>query len=207
MKNEVTFGIIADIHYDFMYRANDRLSAFIDHVNKEEVDFIIQLGDFCFPKLINKDFIKIWQRFKGPRYHVLGNHDMDKNDKSSVMKFWGMEQNYYSFDHHDFQFIVLDANYIKSNDQYLDYSHGNYFKYPQKNIGYVSDEQIEWLKAEISASDKKIVIFSHQSLEGIDFGVRNSTVIQKIIKNANKEAGFKKVMACMNGHHHLDGVN
>jgi len=203
-ESEIKFGLITDIHCDFMYRAIDRLDSFINRANEEKVDFIIQLGDFCHPKLENEEFLRVWEKYKGPRYHVLGNHDMDHESKIKTMEFLGMRRNYYSFDNGDYHFVVLDPNYIKINDQYIDYSYGNYFKY--QNIGYVPEEQIQWLKSDLASSKKQTMIFSHQSLENNYIGVKNSDIIHRVLKEVNEEAGFKKVFACMNGHHHLDGV-
>ena len=71
------FGVIADVHKDVMHDADQRLRLFIEEMKREKVDFIIQLGDFCVPIDANLPFLKIWNSFSGPRYHVLGNHDTD----------------------------------------------------------------------------------------------------------------------------------
>ncbi|HAA77829.1 TPA: hypothetical protein DCE37_22205, partial [Candidatus Latescibacteria bacterium] len=60
---KVRFGIVSDVHKDVMQEAKP--------------DFILQLGDFCTPIPQNLEFLTIWNRFSGPRYHVIGNHDMD----------------------------------------------------------------------------------------------------------------------------------
>ena len=54
------FGIIADIHKDVMHDADDRLRVFIEHMTREKVDFVLQLGDFCVPKEENLGFLKVW---------------------------------------------------------------------------------------------------------------------------------------------------
>ena len=79
-------GVIADIHKDVMHDADDRLSAFIDHMKREAVDFIIQLGDFCVPIEENKGFLDIWNTFPQERYHVLGNHDTDGGSPGTIMR-------------------------------------------------------------------------------------------------------------------------
>lgn len=148
MRNsKIRFGIMADIHQDFMYKAEERLATFIARMNDENVDFIIQLGDFCFPFPNNKSFLSIWEQFNGPRYHVLGNHDMDRSTKKGMMDFLGIEKNYYSFDCGNYHFIVLDPNYLSIDGQDIDYEHGNYFNYPD-SINNLPDEQLEWLKAD-----------------------------------------------------------
>ncbi|GIN74736.1 hypothetical protein J14TS2_52110 [Bacillus sp. J14TS2] len=205
-KSDIRFGLITDVHYDLMYQANDRLETFIKRANDEQVDFIIQLGDFCFPKPENKEFLQTWEKFKGQRYHVLGNHDMDHCDKKTIMDFLGMEYNYYSFDHGDYHFVVLDANYLNLDGQYIDYSYGNYFKYREEAKNNITDEQYQWLTQDLASTTKPTMIFSHQSLENPYVGVKTSDTLHRLFKDINEVAGCKKVFACMNGHNHLDGV-
>ena len=48
----------------------------LSEMKKRKPDFIIQLGDFSLPRKQNQLFIDKWNSFNGPKYHVLGNHDM-----------------------------------------------------------------------------------------------------------------------------------
>ena len=105
------FGIITDVHKDLIPDADERLEKFIKEAVKRKVDFIIQLGDFCFAESKNLGFLGIWNSFKGPKYHVLGNHDMDRNSKPEMLEFLGMPKTYYSYDIGGYHFVVLDANF------------------------------------------------------------------------------------------------
>jgi 3',5'-cyclic AMP phosphodiesterase CpdA len=205
----IRFGIMADIHQDFMYGAQDRLQQFIDRMNEEKVDFIVQLGDFCYPLPKNREFVDIWEKFAGARYHVLGNHDMDKCDKQTIMDFLGMKRNYYSFDSGGYHFVVLDTNFLCLEGEYLDYEAGNYFKHPGA-INNLSPEQLDWLREDLAATDKPTLLFSHQNMESpyndFQHGIKNHDLLSAIIREANDAAGFRKVVACMNGHNHADGV-
>src|SRR5882762_7470703 len=67
-KVKIRFGICADIHQDIMHDGEKRLQVFIDDMQKQNVDFIIQLGDFCRPYDKNLPFLKIWEQFPGPGY-------------------------------------------------------------------------------------------------------------------------------------------
>ncbi|GIP34659.1 metallophosphoesterase [Paenibacillus sp. J2TS4] len=205
----IKFGVMADIHQDFMYRAEDRLKEFIEQMNRQRVDFIIQLGDFCFPTEENRSFVNLWEKFEGPRYHVLGNHDMDRCDKKTIMDYLGMENSYYSFDCGDYHFVVLDASHLFIDGKYIDYEHGNYHRYPQA-INHLTPEQLDWLREDLAETNKTTIVFSHQNLESpyndFNYGLRNSSEFREVIREANRKAGFRKVIACMNGHNHLDGV-
>ncbi len=191
-KETIEFGLIADVHKDVMHDADERLQAFIASANKKELDFILQLGDFCRPYDYNKPFLNIWNGYKGEKYHVLGNHDTDGGfTRDETKAYWSMPKNYYSFDKKGIHFIVLDGNDAN----------------PKPWSGYnryIGDEQKRWLIRDLKKTDKPTVIFSHQSLELEYDGVANMKEIREIIESTNKEAGFKKVMCCISGHTHTD---
>jgi 3',5'-cyclic AMP phosphodiesterase CpdA len=204
-RKSVKFGLVTDIHHGYASDAQYRLETFIHEAEKQKPDFIIQCGDFCHPDNDAKPFLNIWNSFKGDKFHVLGNHDMDLGTKEKIMDFWGLKNRYYSFDRGDFHFIVLDCNYILKDGEYLEYEKGNYFQYA-KNRDYVSPEQIEWLTNDLEATDKQCIIFSHQSIGEIWGGycVPNRHDVRKVIDDANNHPYFQKVIACFSGHHHVD---
>ena len=206
-SGEVVFGVIADVHQDLTPDATERLAEFIAAANRREVDFIIQLGDFCFPKEANGEFLLTWNQFMGQRYHVLGNHDHDTCDKKTTRQFWaGMNDNssmpgdYYSFEAGDYHFVVLDCNYLKLGDEYVAYDNSNYFQHAEART-YVNPEQIEWLREDLARTNKPTIVFSHQ---GIARAVKNRAAIMEVFARANSEAGYPKVIACFCGHHHID---
>ena len=139
----VRFGIVADIHKDVMHDADERLTRFIDRMQEVKPDFILQLGDFCTPAPQNRQFLAIWDRFRGPRHHVLGNHDMDGDQtkgpdkkynftREETMAYWGMPARYYSFDLGGLHFVILDGN--DPGPEQKPYYH------------YLGDEQLTWLE-------------------------------------------------------------
>lgn len=191
----LNFGIVADVHKDLMPDADERLETFVNQAQKREVDFIIQMGDFCFGEKKNNGFLSIWESYKGPKYHILGNHDMDKNSKGEMLDFWGMPKTYYSYDFGDYHFIVLDANFLYQDKKYIDYKDANF--YVDSSIRtFINDEQIEWFEADLNATKLPTIVFSHQNLWR---SVNNRLVLQKIIENQKE-----KVICCLSGHSHLD---
>lgn len=199
----VKFMVIADIHHGYLKDVNKRMSVFLDHAEREaKVDFIIQLGDFILDPTESGsgNFLELWNSFNGPRYHVLGNHDMDLADKARVCAFWGMPANYYSFDLKGFRFIVLDGNHIKEGEgKYLDYANSNYYSHQGKR-GYFGLQQWKWFKEQLASTDLNVVVFSHQSLSDNTDGYD----MKKAIDDANSKAGFDKVILSLNGHGHSD---
>ena len=197
-KRTLNFGIVTDVHKDLMPDANERLEKFISEANRGKVDFIIQLGDFCMAEEENKTFMNIWETYKGPKYHVLGNHDMDRHSKSEMLDYWGMPKTYYSYDFHGFHFIVLDANFLYEDGQFIDYEKANFYVDSSLRT-FIDDAQIEWFKADLETTELPTIVFSHQSLWHYEWGVKNRLTIQRII-----EAYKEKVICCMNGHNHID---
>lgn len=197
-SSNLNFGIVTDVHKDLMPDADQRLEAFITQAQERKVDFIIQMGDFCFAEAKNKDFLKIWERFKGPKFHVLGNHDMDKNSKEEVLDFLEMPKTYYSYNLGGYHFIVLDANFLYQDNKFIDYKNANFYVNDTVRT-YINDAQIEWFKADLETTKLPTIVFSHQSLWHYQWGVKNRLVLQKIM-----EAQKDKIICCLNGHNHLD---
>ena len=195
---ELRFGIVADVHKDLVPDANQRLEKFISEAQRRDVEFIIQLGDFCMADPKNQDFLSIWRTFEGPRYHVLGNHDMDRNSKEEMLDYWAMPDTYYSFDLHGFHFVVLDANFLYLDGKYIDYERANFYV-DAKDRTFIDEEQMEWFKNDLEETQLNTIIFSHQSLWHYQSGVKNRLALQKIM-----EAQKSKIICCMNGHDHQD---
>ncbi|PSL44387.1 calcineurin-like phosphoesterase family protein [Chitinophaga niastensis] len=203
VARSLKFGMVADPHRDLIPDADRRLDAFMEQADLEKPDFIINLGDFCFGKEKNKSFLQRFRQFTGPGYHVLGNHDMDMNTKAEMVGFLGMSNRYYSFDCKDYHFVVLDANHLYQDGKFIDYQHGNFYV-DDAFREFIDDQQIEWFKADIAATGKPVIVFSHQSLSHYLYGVKNRLALQLIMEEENRKAGFKKVFACFNGHDHID---
>jgi hypothetical protein len=204
-KKPVRIGWITDVHHGYCRDADVRLENFIREANDKKPDFIIQGGDFCHPTVAAGSFMKIWEGFGGEKYHVLGNHDMDKGSKRDIMDLWQMKKPYYAFDKDDFHFIVMDCNHILKDGKYLDYEKANFY-IDSASRDLVNPEQIGWLEEEIRNTKKQCIIISHQSFDEVWAGhtVPNKLAIRKVIDDANTASKFKKVIACFCGHHHLD---
>ena len=188
----VNFGVIADIHHDLIPDAQSRLQAFIDDAESRELNFIIQLGDFCIPRPENQSFVDLFNGYSGEKHHVLGNHDMDLGfSREQAMDFWSMKAKYYSFDQMGVHFVILDGN--DPNPQPFEGYHR-----------YIGPEQLEWLKQDLEEANSPSVIFSHQTLENEDGGIANMVQVRELLEQINARAGYNKVLACLCGHHHTD---
>lgn len=86
----------------------------------------------------------------------------------------------WSNDHGSFHFIVLDCNYLKFKNEFVDYVNSNYFSHPESR-GFVSDKQLRWLEQDLTKTTRQTLIFSHQCLEG---EVREN--VRTILERANE---------------------
>ena len=215
-KRPLRFGMVTDSHYadseprdNRYYRESiDKMSGCVDLMNKQQVDFLIELGDFKdqdsnpveeqtieYLKTIEKTF----QRFNGPTYHVLGNHDMDSISKEQFLKNItntgiANQKTYYSFNQKGIHFIVLDANFLEDGTAY---DHGN-FDWTQT---YIPQKELQWLEQDMNKTSLPVIVFCHQQLgRAGDTCVRNAQQVRNILQRSGK------VLAVFNGHEHNGGL-
>lgn len=202
------FGIISDIHLGPRAFWNGKkrtihktlrkdLRNAIKIFNKENLSFVINLGDIIAGKSSRKDSrnIKKGKRFlekiKTPTYNVIGNHEIKNLSLDRVINLLRQKKPYYSFEKDNYHFIIL---YTPSNQN--------------KSLS-IDKEQLNWLRNNLSKTNKKTVIFSHYSLADQNLKgnpwfegasefclVKNRKEVRKIIEKS------KKVVAVINGHLH-----
>ena len=219
----VRFGIITDLHYAaripaagnsrFYNESLEKLAECVEVMNGHKVDFFIQLGDFKDQDespdentTLNylSEIEAAFRKFKGPVYHVLGNHDHDSISKIQYLNHisnWGFERalNYYSYDMHGFHFLVLDANYTSDE---VEYNKGNF----DWKDTFIPEEQLEWLNNDLKEhSGKPAVVFIHQRLDDTDgeknHFVKNSQQVRAVL---NK---YGNVLLVLQGHDHRGAMN
>ena len=203
MEKEILFGICADVHHSEDWGKHAwRMERFTKEANERGADFIVQLGDFTTGGEMGRELLAEWEKFKGPRYHVLGNHETELMSKEEMMAFLGMEKKYYSFDAGNYHFIVLDTNYSYENGEYRDYDH----KRGGFNGCYIPPEQLRWLAADLRATDKRCFIFMHAAAEVGDWRVTNLHAFRGVLWAENERVGYNKVTMVFSGHDHADAL-
>ena len=208
----ISFGIVTDSHYtnanplgSRYYRESvAKMTECVTLMNDKKVDFLVELGDFKDQdnppgeqSTISylRTMEKVFQTFKGDKYHVLGNHDLDSISKEQFLANIrntniSKDSKYYSFDSNGFHFIVLDANYSANGS---DYDHGN-FNWTDANI---PKTELNWLKRDLTATSKPSIVFIHQQLDGEgSHYVNNASEVRRILQ---KHQG---VLAVFQGHNH-----
>jgi calcineurin-like phosphoesterase family protein len=181
---KVRFGVITDVHQDLIPDGPDRLAAFLAAMRGADVDFIVQLGDFCIPHPRNQAFMDVWRSWPGPSYHVLGNHDFDGGYRpEQVRAFYGMAAAYYRFEAAGVAFFVLDGN-----------EPGGKAKGYKR---YIGPAQLAWLESGLRATPGPKVVLVHQPLDDPQEGIENGDAVRAVLERHG-------ALACLSGHHHQD---
>jgi 3',5'-cyclic AMP phosphodiesterase CpdA len=210
-RTELLFGLIADLHHNFMPHAELRLQAFLEEASRRRPDFVIQLGDFFHgysQQLTDqqKTYLEMWNSAPFTRHNVLGNHEMDSCPKQFAMGLLEMPKPYYSFDLKGFHFVILDCMHVLTDGRYVDYDSGNYHRFEEANKNWVDPDQLAWLKSDLKHTNLPTVVFTHPSLQ--PYWEKDSAITAGSVRNtladANREAGRQKVVACLSGHEHID---
>ncbi len=165
---DFTFAFLTDIHLKPEMGAPQGFQMAIDKVNELNPDFVLTGGDLVFDAMRgNKGrsdtlfslYKEMSAGFNMPVYNCLGNHDLfaiyaespessDHPDYKYGMfeRYFG--KTYYSFDHKNWHFIVLNSLGVTENKRYT---------------GVFSEEELAWLKTDISKLDTlmPIVIVTH----------------------------------------------
>jgi manganese-dependent ADP-ribose/CDP-alcohol diphosphatase len=199
-----SFGMMADIQYAdketkgkrFYRESYQKLKLAVQTLNGKKLDFIVQLGDIidgndslAQTQTDLKQILEIFNQFKSPRFHVVGNHCLNAGDEF-LKKQLGLKQFYYDFtvpSARGWRFIVLDAN--------------------DAGYGILGEKQLEWLKLKLDSSQRhreRVIIFNHYALykaAAAKHRMKISEPVAEIINN------FGCVVAYFAGHDHAGGYS
>jgi 3',5'-cyclic AMP phosphodiesterase CpdA len=121
---------------------NPALKTLIGRINKDpSIELVVNVGDLVdYPTEENiKRYLALTSELPPRLYRVAGNHDMQKGGDKLFAKYYG--PSYYSFDHKNAHFIVLDNAFKES----FDYA------------------QFDWLKSDLaSTTQRNIFVFMHR---------------------------------------------
>ena len=198
MHREILFGICADVHHSTVRDEKWRVEKFIAEANDRKADFVIQLGDLTNFSNAGLEVAQLFQNFNGPCYHVLGNHETERSNKRSILDMLGQKDNYFSFDVGDYHFVVLDTNYDKVGNEYIDYDSR------RGDNCYISAAQLQWLEADLAATEKRCFLFTHATCEVGDWRIVNLHDFLNVIWRTNQRARYNKVTMVFSGHDHAD---
>jgi predicted phosphodiesterase len=201
------FAVITDLHHGLAPDAMSRLDAFVDAVNRERgIKAILQMGDFCYSQPESKECIDLLATLAPQKIHILGNHDMDKCDKATAMKFIGMDARYGSHVLDGYRFVILDLNHFKKDGKLHSYANGNYFT-DNATANWADPEQLDWLAKELRTSKEPVLLISHQPLGFAEPGQPyppEQVEVLKVVTDARKANPHGAVVLSLFGHLHVD---
>jgi 3',5'-cyclic-AMP phosphodiesterase len=169
-ENGFRFVFMTDIHIQPERRGDAGFAAAIDKVNQLSPDFVITGGDLIMDALNQKYsradslyslYNTVSKNFGMPVYNTLGNHEVfglyessgisqqhAEYGKKMFIDRMGYENTYTSFDHKGWHFIILD---------------GIGFTPERKYYGVIDDEQLAWIKEDLTKIDATtpIVLSTH----------------------------------------------
>ncbi len=198
-------GLVTDLHYadkpasgSRHYRETlDKLAEAAQRFRAARLSFVVELGDFVdaadsvaselgYLERVNRDFTAICQ----DRHYVLGNHCVHTLNKAEFLEGVEREASYYSFDRGDYHFVVLDSCF-----------RGDGEPYGRKNFAWtdpnIPASELEWLVADLAATELKTIVFAHQRLDVSNhYGVKNGQQVREAFEES------RKVLAVLQGHSH-----
>lgn len=202
-------GLITDLHHAdkppggsrFYRQTLGKLTTATEQFQQHELTFAVELGDLIDSvKSVELDlgYLKtIDAQFKSAckeRHYVLGNHCVETLTKAEFLGEVGQERSYYSFDHGGTHFVVLDSCYRNDGEPYG----RNNSHWTDANIPAA---ELQWLEADLAASDKPAIVFAHQRLDvSNSHGVKNSAAVRQVLEASGR------VRAVFQGHSHQNDL-
>jgi len=220
------FGVIADPQYAPVvpnltlkrYYANTlwKLSEAIDVLNKEDLSFVVTLGDIIDRHWESYSHVlPLYDKLKADRFFLLGNHDYSVAPEflSSVVRTAGMTRAFYDFTGGGYRFVVLDQNELtqfanpvgsarhKLAGEKLAALQARNLINAQPYNGAMSDAQFTWLEGVLGkaqAAGEKTIVMGHYPV--FPFSLEDNLLDDaRLVETLGR---FPNVVAYFNGHHH-----
>ena len=148
------FAILGDTHTHWTPEPDQPAQVtldIIDEINVLRPDFVLSMGDLIRGYTTDEERLhvehkgakRLFGKLAMPFLPVLGNHDVREEISDRIWReYWGAR--WYSFDFNDCHFVMLDSETGKDWES-------------------IVDEQLEWLKKDLSAnSGKRIFVGLHR---------------------------------------------
>jgi len=207
-KPALRIGLVTDLHYGdkapagtrFYRETLGKLEEAVARFNAESPAFVVELGDLIdkAPSVEQEigwlDTIeKVFASTKAPRHYVLGNHCVATLTKAEFSAHTAASLvAHYAFDAGGFHFVILDACFTAAGEPYQ----RDNFDWKDSNI---PAEQLEWLRGDLAATTKPVILFAHQRLDDhAPHSVRNAAAVREILEHS------AKVLAVFQGHSHAN---
>lgn len=212
----VRAGLMTDLHYADKptrgtrhYRETlAKLEEAGQQLERLKPQLVVELGDLIdaadsvetelkYLRRIQKQFAAL----PGEKHYVLGNHCVDTLTKAEFLDEVEQKASHYSFDQGGVRFVVLDACF---NSDGQPYGRKN-FHWTDANIPAA---QIEWLKADLKAAQKPVIVLAHQRLDNSgNHAVKNAAEVRKVLEASGKVAAVFQGHSHKNDYQQIGGIH
>ena len=221
------FAVVADVQYadnpaqgKREYReSRAKLAAAVDEINRQNVDFVIQLGDLIDEGVESlAAILPVYRGFQAKKYHVLGNHDFGAG-RAALLERLGMRGAYYDFSLNGWRFVVLDGMDVSveggwparspnllAGERMLASLKARSTPNALPWNGGIGEEQKRWLRETLRAAERageRLIVFCHFPI------LTASSTPVHLLWNHDELLGIlsssRAVAAFMNGHDHQGG--
>ena len=216
--NTFSFVFFTDSHLEYKGVSLKYFNQAIDTINKLEPDFVIAGGDLVFDtnnvretyadSLYNLYLNEI-RKFNMPVYSTIGNHEITglgiKSDIHPVNQMYGkgmfeekIGKRFYTFMHKGWKFFILDDLKVHESERRV--------------VGHFDDEQLDWLRSELSKTDSltPIAISCHipiiTTIKKFEYGSMSGTPDYSAVDNSMEFFelfNHKKLKLILQGHEHF----
>lgn len=208
---KIKFSVCSDYHLNPQYPITaDGLKTIIERAKENKVDAMLHCGDFVIDLKNQRNALDMFLHNDAniPAFGCYGNHELEQTATLEELNAaYGVKNSYYYLDLKGFRFVITDANFYEKDGEIFRYSGfsvgGPVGGYDHNRLGA---EQLDWLKDTLLSSPYPCIILSHASLLGKPGSSRDSDKVRDIIGEVNKKTP-KKVLMCLNGHHHSDSID
>ena len=209
-------GLVTDLHHaDKPERGTrhyrDTLSKLAEAARQfmiDKPDFVVELGDFVdaadsveaemnYLRQVSAKF----NMLPGRKHYVLGNHCVDTLTKEEFLGEVGKKDSFYSFDEGGLHFVVLDSCFRADGKPY-----------GRKNSVWsdanIPAHELDWLRADLRATDKPTIVFAHQRLDlAGQHAVKNASEVRKTLESSGNVRAVFQGHSHKNEHQEIAGVH
>lgn len=176
----------------------DQLQEVIDDVNKTITSFpaeipvhAISAGDNVFDRLNFFDKYKqMISQVKVPFYHVIGNHDMDYNNRSNELSDKSFTT---AFGPSHFSFNRGNIHYVILKDVF-------YYGYSYRYIGYIDENQLQWLEKDLKNVRHGSTVVVSLHIPTINAGSEKPDYNSTLSNSVMNRGALYKILAPFNTH-------
>ncbi len=215
-KPTVRVGLVTDLHHadkpalgSRHYRDTlGKLAEAAKHFATAKPDFVVELGDFIDAAEsveLEQDYLRqvcqVFDTIPFPKHFVLGNHCVDTLTKAEFLAGVAAKDSFYSFDAGPIHFVILDACFRADGTPY-----------GRRNAAWddanIPAHELDWLRADLKASDKPVIVFAHQRLDdGGKHAVKNAADVRKIFESSGRVRAVFQGHSHRNAHQEIGGTH